>query len=624
MGRRKTANEADLTVPTPSPVSNGEVSQDDEDGASEATDSSTDLRENESDDDVDDIDDDDDVEEGHAASSRERKPQGGALQWSRSGLSVSSPTLPQGPDDWDKDDEEEVAAKGDGRGSASFSPTQLRRTTGGLEGGEEQEEVLGRRNRSAAQLRRVNSVGLIKKGNDPQHTSGEERPVRTKHSNSRVQSMSVMGELQERMQKLKAEAKEHDKEEGVWLENSRMLIDYNFKHGTLLLLRLLPTESNPMKGSASAMTPLSMSFGSAITEQPPHPVLDRSRDSSTPSPCSLAALSELCSKAANELLTTERTYLSSLTTLIKVYVVPLQEQPFWTNSNAKKENSKSLFTILESIHAFHRHLLDQLEALMATYTYETQLGHVLVQMMPFLKLYSEYCSRYDKCTAELKKIFSSVIATRWLENCLNNDACHNLNIYAFLIMPVQRIPRYKMLIDLLIKHTPPDHGDYENLLQAQKKIVDVAQWVDSYKSNNDMMAELSGKIVGMGVPLMQAGRKFIFQGQLSKKPSSGKSGATTVRWFFLFSDVLIYAQEKKKAFVYKGSINLFPAKFNLCVEDLPLKKLSFQIVGKRKVLLVLIARTQQDKDNWMRELNNVLNTEDSPKSGGSTIRLKRG
>mgnify|MGYP002381061786 CR=1 FL=1 len=99
-----------------------------------------------------------------------------------------------------------------------------------------------------------------------------------------------------------------------------------------------------------------------------------------------------------------------------------------------------MFTILESIHAFHRHLLDQLEALMATYTFETQLGHVLVQMvgapqtqqpdlpamqpltsvggglqMPFLKLYSEYCSRYDKCTAELKNISSTVIATRWLE-----------------------------------------------------------------------------------------------------------------------------------------------------------------------------------------------------------------
>lgn len=38
------------------------------------------------------------------------------------------------------------------------------------------------------------------------------------------------------------------------------------------------------------------------------------------------AAKELCSKAANELLTTERTYLSSLSTLIKVYVGPLQEQ----------------------------------------------------------------------------------------------------------------------------------------------------------------------------------------------------------------------------------------------------------------------------------------------------------
>lgn len=35
------------------------------------------------------------------------------------------------------------------------------------------------------------------------------------------------------MQKQKAEAKEVGKEEGVWLENSRMLIDYNFKHGVL-------------------------------------------------------------------------------------------------------------------------------------------------------------------------------------------------------------------------------------------------------------------------------------------------------------------------------------------------------------------------------------------------------
>jgi hypothetical protein len=91
MGRRRTATEADLSVPTPSPGSNGEASQDDEVGASEATDSSTDQRENASDDDVDDIDDDGDVEEEDHAG-RDRKPHRGSLQWSRTGLSVSTPT----------------------------------------------------------------------------------------------------------------------------------------------------------------------------------------------------------------------------------------------------------------------------------------------------------------------------------------------------------------------------------------------------------------------------------------------------------------------------------------------------------------------------------------------------
>lgn len=41
------------------------------------------------------------------------------------------------------------------------------------------------------------------------------------------------------------------------------------------------------------------------------------------------------------------------------------------------------------------------------------------------------------------------------------------------------------------------------------------------------------------------------------------------RYFFLFSDILVYTQEKRKVYIYKGSINLFPPKYNLCVQDVP-------------------------------------------------------
>jgi hypothetical protein len=141
----------------------------------------------------------------------------------------------------------------------------------------------------------------------------------------------------------------------------------------------------------------------------------------------------------------------------------------------------------------------------------------------------------------------------------------------------------------------------------------------------------------------------LWHGGIATLGLAGKSGAAMLRSFFLFSDILIYAQEKKKSYMYKGSINLFPSKYNLCVEDLPLhsasfsgalsllsalrqgvddvltpqhtrthttEKFSFQLVGRMKPLLVLTARTQQDKDNWMRELNNALNVEEKSKSGG--------
>lgn len=50
---------------------------------------------------------------------------------------------------------------------------------------------------------------------------------------------------------------------------------------------------------------------------------------------------------------------------------------------------------------------------------------------------------------------------------------------------------------------------------------------------------------------------------------TGKSGASVTRHFFLFNDILVYTQEKRKMYIYKGSINLFPPKYNLCVQDVP-------------------------------------------------------
>ena len=46
-------------------------------------------------------------------------------------------------------------------------------------------------------------------------------------------------------------------------------------------------------------------------------------------------------------------------------------------------------------------------------------------------------------------------------------------------MPVQRIPRYELLVKELLKHTPVEHGDYPLLVRAQREIHELATKIDA-------------------------------------------------------------------------------------------------------------------------------------------------
>ena len=62
----------------------------------------------------------------------------------------------------------------------------------------------------------------------------------------------------------------------------------------------------------------------------------------------------------------------------------------------------------------------------------------------------------------------------------------NLDLRSYLILPIQRIPRYSLLLSQLLKVTPKTHKDY-SLLEKSIKLVDsVAGDLDkSVKDYND-------------------------------------------------------------------------------------------------------------------------------------------
>jgi FYVE/RhoGEF/PH domain-containing protein 5/6 len=77
----------------------------------------------------------------------------------------------------------------------------------------------------------------------------------------------------------------------------------------------------------------------------------------------------------------------------------------------------------------------------------------------------------------------------------------NNGLQSFLILPVQRMPRYEMLLKELFKDTPPTHPDHTTLTTAIDAIVKINIYLNEKKkqaeSNQrllDLAQDLSGKL----------------------------------------------------------------------------------------------------------------------------------
>jgi len=61
---------------------------------------------------------------------------------------------------------------------------------------------------------------------------------------------------------------------------------------------------------------------------------------------------------------------------------------------------------------------------------------------------------------------------------------------SFQILPIQRIPRYQLLIKELLKYTEEDHPDFPNLTKSLQKVVEIAAEMDKRKQREDLKNRL--------------------------------------------------------------------------------------------------------------------------------------
>ncbi|KAI9007250.1 Dbl homology domain-containing protein [Gaertneriomyces semiglobifer] len=323
-------------------------------------------------------------------------------------------------------------------------------------------------------------------------------------------------------------------------------------------------------------------------------------------------------KIAHEILDSERRYVDSLLLLQQTFLDPLMAVVGTDAEILPKRVIQCIFSELAGIVNVNTELKRQLEDRIENVSWDPghgRVGDIFLNMAPFLKMYSSYVKNFNSALSTVEDLTAKVPAFADFV-AKKNKVCHGLNLQSYLILPVQRIPRYKLLLEDLMKHTDVEHPDQPTLKQSLNRISEVAVFVNETIREHEMMQSLidvQRSLRGLREDLVSPGRRLIHKGTVQK--ICRKRHQT--RHLILLSDYLIYSSPGllEDQYIFHRKLDL-----ELCeVIDVPdtqdLRHI-FQIVSPEKSF-AMYTDEAEEKQKWIQAIRRTVR---ELRSNRSTLR----
>lgn len=150
------------------------------------------------------------------------------------------------------------------------------------------------------------------------------------------------------------------------------------------------------------------------------------------------------------------------------------------------------------------------------------IGKVFQEIGPFLKLYTDFVNNYDEAYALYKKLRSQKWFISYVQHCTtklppdlrNENTSLSSDLQTLLILPIQRIPRYQMLLQSILEVTDESMDDYPFVVRAVKLITESAIHCNNSKAASESLtvltdiAQLLNKYQGI-TNFIQSHRRFV-------------------------------------------------------------------------------------------------------------------
>lgn len=315
-------------------------------------------------------------------------------------------------------------------------------------------------------------------------------------------------------------------------------------------------------------------------------------------------------KIVEELLKTEEAYVAKLHLVDQVFhfKVIVENQAY---NFLPADVIQQIFSNIKSIYQFHHDFMwPQLEKRMKNWNSEPRIGDLMKKNAPFLKLYSEYVKNFDnamslmnECTEKCPR-FAAIV-----KEIQQGPDCANLTLQHHMLEPIQRVPRYELLLKDYLKHLPENSPDRKDTEEALQKVTEAASHSNEAMNKIEKFRKLLEvhQSLGQSFDLISPTRELVREGRVTK--ISARSGEKQERYLFLFNDLMLVCSEPL--------LGTYKIRASLNIDGMEVKEAeipnAFYVRSKQKTIELLNDGQLEESNSWYMSTSSVINEFNSRK-----------
>lgn len=309
-----------------------------------------------------------------------------------------------------------------------------------------------------------------------------------------------------------------------------------------------------------------------------------------------------------ELVETEKNYIEALNMIIRHFMHPLK-------SVIKPEDRKIIFIHIKDLAKIHTEFHSELYKACTSSQYK--ISECFLHWKEKFIIYGDYCSNLPHSQELIDELCNkSELVNQTVLRCQLEANDGKFKLRDLLSVPMQRVLKYHLLLKELLRNTPKIHDDYLGLEKALDAMLDLAQYINEVKRDNEtlqIISDIQASITDLNMPLnteLKDYGRLLKDGEL--KIRSHNDNRLKNRYIFVFDKVMLMCKSTRgEQYSYKEALVLNDYK----IEDVTNTKSTskdkwthywYLVHRQNKTAYTMYAKIEEMKHKWIEAIQKAL------------------